>query len=256
MTDLVRVIVPGRWAGDEEVTDFPGRALQAWFYRELATRSEQLASALHDTSTEKPFHLAMVRGETPFLVIGAYGPLAGPVLDIADRLPRQILLNARWWEVSGDTQISTATWQELAACLLAGLPRRTVRLTFVTPTTFRSAGNYLPLPTPQALFLSLFERWQSWSPIDLGPGVPEAVQRIAIRRHRVQSVAVQLKGLITAFVGTAEFEMRERIHPYVGLLELLSRFATYSGVGAKVSTGFGCVVLGDRPSSRAPEQAS
>ncbi len=254
MNELVRIEVPGRWEGEAVETAFIGRALQAWFYRELATRDEGLATALHDMSAEKPFSIALRRQPDERLVVTAYGILAPFVLDLSRTLPDRLLLNARWWRREGEAAVERATWPELAAGLLAPAPETRTTLNFVTPTTFRSHGNYLPLPVPQLVFGGLLERWQTWSPVDLGAGAGAALEGIVVRRHRLASVAVQLKGLVPGFVGAAEFELRSAGGPYGGLVGVLARFARFAGVGAKVSTGFGCVDVttgAGRPASRA-----
>lgn len=242
MTALIRIEIPGRWETEPGPEEFPGRALQSWFYGQLAERDQRLAEELHDSQREKPFHVAMVRREeADVLVLAAYGPLVGQALSIAGHVTGRLAFNARWWRPVGQPSIEQADWDELAAPLLAVPAARLVRMRFLTPTTFRSNGNYLPLPAPSALFSSLLERWREWAPISLGEHALEAVPRIAIRRHRLQSVPVQLKGMIPTFVGVAEFEMRERLHPYAGLAAVLGQFARFSGVGAKVTTGLGCV---------------
>jgi len=156
-----------------------------------------------------------------------------------------------------EAAVKRATWSELAAGLLAPAPATRTTLNFVTPTTFRSHGNYLPLPVPQLVFGGLLERWQTWSPVDLGAGAGAALEGIVVRRHRLASVAVQLRGLVPGFVGAAEFELRSGGGPYGGLLGVLARFARFAGVGAKVSTGFGCVdvtTVAGRPASRARDE--
>ncbi len=240
-SELVRAVISGRWAGESAPDDFPGRALQAWLYGELAARDEELTTALHDASTEKPFQIALTRGHESQLVIGAYGPLSGPVRDIVATLRGRLLLNGRWWELAGAPEVECVTWEDLASRLLAPAPAPISRFHFVTPTTFRTGSHNLPLPVPSLVFGSLLERWRRWSPLDLGPEASNVLGDIVLRRHRLQSVAVQLRGHVPAFVGTAEFELREPHGHYVGLMETLTQFASFAGVGARVSAGFGLV---------------
>jgi len=258
VNELVRIEVPGRWEDQAEETVFIGRALQAWFYRELATRDDGLATALHDMSGEKPFSIALRRQPDVRLVITAYGLLAPFVQELSRAMPDRLLLNARWWRREGEALVERCTWPDLAAGLLAPAPESRATMTFVTPTTFRSRGNYLPLPVPQLVFGGLLERWQTWAPVDLGVEAGTALDGIVVRRHRLASVAVQLKGLVPGFVGAAEFEARQSEGPYAGLVGVLARFARFAGVGAKVSTGFGCVDVATAAGRRraATERAS
>lgn len=255
--DLVRIELPGAWAAAAPET-FPGRALQAWFYGRLAEIDERLAATIHDAAGEKPFHIALLRN-TPndTLVVSGYGPLADPLERLAAHFPRRILLDAHWWEAQGDPACTTARWADLAERLLRVPACTRYRFLFQTPTTFRSGGAYLPLPVPSLVFPSLLERWRSCASIDLGTEATEAAARILLRRHRVQSVAVQLKGHVVAFVGFADFEMRERTGPYAGLLDVLAGFAAFAGIGARVSAGFGSALAAPLPGGAAtPAQVS
>ncbi len=258
-TSLVRVEVPGRWAGAGGTRDFPGRALQGWFYGELAKCDEALAGMVHGIEGEKPFHVAIRRdvdGDT--LVVCGYGPLASVAEGLALRVPGRVLFDARWWERTGEARVERTGWADIAARMLRYPVRRRVRMAFTTPTTFRSGGHYLPLPVPATLFGSLLQRWRVWSPVSLEAECEAALRDIVVRWHRVHSAAVQLKGLIPAFLGTVEFEIRQSPGPYTGILDLLAEFCRFSGAGAKVSSGFGCVsvVPGEEPCSPAAGPAA
>lgn len=242
MTELVRIEVPGDWASSCEDTVFIGRALNAWLYRELATKDEGLATTLHDMPGEKPFHIALRRQPEPRIVVSGYSVLGSFIHHLAATFPERVLLNGQWWlRRQADPIVKTASWSDLAAALLKPSPESRVRFEFLSPTTFRSQGNYLPLPVPQVMFRGLLERWQTWSAVRLDRGAEDALASLVIRRFRISSVAVQLKGLVPGFVGWAELEARLGPGPYTGLLGVLGRFAQFAGVGAKVTTGFGCV---------------
>lgn len=155
----------------------------------------------------------------------------------------RVLLDARWRERTGEAHIERTGWADIAARMLRFPPQRRVQMIFTTPTTMHSGGHYVPLPVPSSLFGGLLQRWRRWSTVSIDPECEPSLRNIVIRRHRIHSVAAQLKGLIPAFLGTVEFEIRQDPGPYTGILDLLSEFCRFSGAGTKVSSGFGCVSL-------------
>ncbi|HZQ99786.1 MAG TPA: CRISPR system precrRNA processing endoribonuclease RAMP protein Cas6 [Chloroflexota bacterium] len=246
---LARLDLPGRWA-DQPPERFVGAALNAWLYGELARRWEALAERLHGEPSVKPFALALLPDR---LVVAGYGPLYRLVAALAERPPERLLLDARWWETTGTPTCYEATWGELAAPLLTGRPA-TVRLAFLSPTTFHTRGAYRPLPDPDPLFRGLLVRWQRFGAVDLGDGAAAALGAIALRRYEARSVAVQLAGLVPAFLGWAEFVARRPEPAYAGLAAALGGFAPFAGVGHKVGMGLGCVAPPRRPARSTEEE--
>jgi CRISPR-associated endoribonuclease Cas6 len=139
------------------------------------------------------------------------------------------------------------SYQDLAAPFLLGgqaSPDRKVQLEFVSPTTFRSQGRYIPLPLPELVFGSLLDRWQAFAPIALSPEVRRlAAEAVALARYQTQTRGLPFKagGMQIGFTGQVVFAALTHDRYWLNVLHLLARFAFYSGVGYQTTTGLGQV---------------
>ncbi len=258
MIELARLEFRCRWEQAPPRTHL-GRALNAWFYGALARHDERFVDALHAAGGQRPFAVALAPEPPGYQLVLSGGPRVAHYLpDLAQRLLAEgrVLLDGRWLAVEGLVAARTETFAALVQRHLLRAARPVpVRLEFRTPTTFHSRGRTLPLPVPDVLFLSLLQRWQAWGGIDLGPGAEATVsQCAALRRHRLQSVSVQMEGRFAAFVGMAEFTLVRPEPSYAGLLAALAAFAEFAGVGQKTAMGMGCVRAAVLPPAEDHEQ--
>lgn len=145
-----------------------------------------------------------------------------------------------------------------------------IKLHFNTPTTIKSKGIYRPLPLPEWIFKSLYERWQSLI-IPEGIAIPYTPARdvletflnyaISIRDYRIRAHHIPMKhSAIQAFSGTVRYHIEkpsralkraaqrddphaaETLTHYTELtcwLNLLTDFGFYSGIGSKTAQGLG-----------------
>lgn len=245
MVELVRLEFRARWA-ERHPQRFPGRAINAWLYGELARINQAAADALHDAPGVRQFTAAITEEDSqPKLVLSA-GPQAATLLsDVADRLTHtgRILLDGHWLQVEGLALARTETFANLVTThLLHSHTPRPVRLEFLTPTTFHSRGRTLPLPVPELVFSSLLERWHAFGGIFLGEQVDAVIANCtALRWHRLRSESIQMEGRFSTFLGKAEFTLVRPPPEYCGLLAALAAAAEFTGVGQKTAMGFGCV---------------
>lgn len=245
MIELARLEFRCRWE-EAAPRNHLGRALNAWLYGALARRAERLVDALHASTAPRPFTVALLPEPPEERLILSGGPPVAELLPaVAEGLVREgrLLLDGRWLRVDGVAAARTEQFATLVQRhLLRAVAPVPVRLRFCTPTTFHSRDRTLPLPVPDVLFLSLLQRWQAWGGLELGPGAEATIsQCAAVRRHRLQSVSVQMEGRFAAFVGTAEFTLVRPDPSYAGLLAVLAAFAEFAGVGQKTAMGMGCV---------------
>jgi CRISPR-associated endoribonuclease Cas6 len=245
MIELARLEFRCRWE-QAPPTRHLGRALNAWFYGALARCDERFVEALHASASPRPFAVALAPELPEYQLVLSGGPqIAHYLPDLAQRLlaDGRLQLDGRWLAVDGLVSVRTETFAALVQrYLLHSATPVPVRVEFRTPTAFHSRGRTLPLPVPDVLFLSLLQRWHAWGGIDLGPGAEATVTECAaLRRHRLQSVSVQMEGRFTAFTGVAEFTLVRPEPSYAGLLAALAAFAEFAGVGQKTAMGMGCV---------------
>ena len=123
-------------------------------------------------------------------------------------------------------------------------PAKYIRIEFLTPTAFKTGGNYLNMPTARLILTGLARRYDSLCDVhetvydSLGEEIGE---RVTIASYNLRSAAFPLENVrIPAFVGslTLRISSNETFRRYVNLL---CDFANYAGVGIKTALGMGHV---------------
>jgi CRISPR-associated endoribonuclease Cas6 len=260
-TALVFTLRP---AAAAQVSGGLGRATHAAILRLIAAGDAALAERLHDENGVRPFTVSNVLG------LNRRGPAVGvtPERDYGLRVtlltPELEALAAAWtpdalapldldgttWHVERVTAdpdehpwAGRATYEELASPALraaGGSTRWT--LEFDSPVTFRQRGVNQPLPTPDLVFGSLLDKWNAVAPLVL----PEEVRRFAAEcmaasRFELRSLAEPTKNgaLQIGAVGRCTYNAVNRDRYWLACIEMLARFAFYSGTGAGTARGFG-----------------
>jgi CRISPR-associated endoribonuclease Cas6 len=137
-----------------------------------------------------------------------------------------------------------STYQELSApFLLAKQPApRRVSLQFNSPTTFKSGGRHVPIPTPELVFGSLLERWNAYAPISFPAEVKRyASECLAVSKYVLETRPVPMKsgGLRVGAVGRISYATLNYDRYWMSVIATLAAFSLYAGVGAGTSTGLG-----------------
>lgn len=279
-----------------------GRAGQSLLLRLIGARDGALAQELHEAEKARPYtvsnlvlgkraggSLHVQAGQTGWLrFTGLSEAVSHPLITLADQPPDVAELDGHLFKVIGATLdpavhpwAGRISYQDFAAPYLLGGRERlnsTLRLEFVSPTTFRSQGRYLPLPLPELVFGSLLDRWQAFAPVALHPDTRRfAAEAVALSRYElrtrgmpyakrgageVRSRGAEEQGdsrhypTIIGFTGRVMFAVLNRDRYWLNVLHLLADFAFYSGVGYQTAAGLGQVRVGeriDRPGSRGDE---
>lgn len=242
-----------------------GRAAHAIVLGWIAAANPALAEQLHNDDGPRPLTVA--------------GPSDGPAREQAAETPaerpwylRVTLLSAelealaRAWtpEALGMlnldgalcrvTDIATtpeqhpwagaATYEGLAAPALlraTGGPSRWT-LEFASPVTFRRSGVNLPLPMPELVFGSLLDRWNALAPLALPDETRRFAQEcLAVSRFQLRSAVEPTKNgaLQIGALGRASYTAVNRDRYWTACVDVLARFAFFSGVGAGTARGLG-----------------
>lgn len=179
-----------------------------------------LAQAIHDANTPPPFSAHLEDG------LLRLGCLTTEVF-LAVASSRLAYKATREREDSFESILARA----------AGRPP-TVRLTFVSPTSFaandRAAAHVLP--DPEHVFGSLARRWVAAD----GPRLPElACRDVAVTFASVRAnKTVLAKYTVHGFTGRLSYRVPEGLE---SVYHALADFAEYAGVGGRTSQGFGRV---------------
>ncbi len=145
-----------------------------------------------------------------------------------------------------------ATYQDLAAphLLVQKSPNRYVELEFASPTTFRSGGRNVPVPMPDLVFGSLMDKWNALSPVAVSPDARRyAAECMAVASYELHSRVWPFKdALIVGGVGRCRYVMTTQDRYWMSVIQLLTDWALFAGVGAQTASGLG-------QARRAPEKA-
>ncbi|MCS7259672.1 MAG: CRISPR system precrRNA processing endoribonuclease RAMP protein Cas6 [Anaerolineae bacterium] len=244
-----------------------GRASQALLLRLIQAQDAALSARLHDEEGLRPYtasNLVLGRradgcllaapGESGWLrFTGLTEEVSACLRRLADDPPAMVDMDGCPLRVVGATMdaaqhpwAAQSDYPTLAARhLLAGEnPPPRLTLEFVSPTTFRSSGRYVPMPLPELVFGSLSERWQAFAPVALSPEVRRfAAEMVVVSRYllRTRSLPGKEGGLHIGFIGQVTFRTLNRDRYWLSVLNLLAEYAFFSGVGYGTAAGLGQV---------------
>ena len=240
-----------------------GRATHSWFLDTLAQIHPSFSQTLHDRNSIKPFTISNLIGARvrhDRLWFKDDDILRLRITTLHPHLTLIILNQAvPWWcqqniTLHGQTFAvqDAQTERGWSGCttfesLLKGVDEdaRDIHMTFVSPTTFKRTGDYFDaMPYPTLVFGSLLDRWNAFAPVLLPLDVNDAIDKIAIQHHVLNSETISLGGGrlnrdLPAFTGRVHFRLAEGDRTLRRYLHVLAAFAKYSGIGYKTTMGFG-----------------
>jgi CRISPR-associated endoribonuclease Cas6 len=138
----------------------------------------------------------------------------------------------------------STTYEALSApYLLARTPPASrAEIEFVALTAFRSAGRTVPLPLPELVYGGLATRWNHFAPVSISDEVRRyAEECLAISRYRLKTVTIKAKerSVQIGFVGHCRYTALNRDRYWLGLIQMLTDYAFYAGVGYQTAAGLG-----------------
>lgn len=238
---------------------FLGRALHGLVLSLLGEVDGALADAVHREAGPKPFRTAgpfigegyqpagkLLAGEVYSLVVAVLDTAVAEALGRAfdeTRRPVEVALDEAVCRVEG-VQVEEAGYEALFGRYFPGGPvRRSIELTFDTPTAFHSGGKNVPLPLPELVFGSVLERWNGVAPLTLSPALKEfAGECVGIAYYDLRAWTVSVAGgKQVGFVGRVGYRVLKYDPYWTRALNLLADFAWFCGVGVKTSMGMGQV---------------
>jgi len=267
LLSLVLALRPADQAeGLEPTPTWWGRAAHALLLRVLREADANLAAALHDEEGPRPFTVSSLLGPMPegrLAPDGSYtlrltalcrevaerllqatqdGPLAAGRTVELDYRPFRV--TAATWQDGQHRWAGATTYAELAAARLASGPPvpRQIVLQFTSPTTFKSQERHMPIPLPELVFGSLWERWNAFAPIAFPPEVRRyAAECLAVGRFHLSSRAVPMKegGMRVGGVGQITYVSLNYDRYWMSVMHTLAAYALYAGVGAGTTMGLG-----------------
>lgn len=243
-----------------------GRASYALLMRLIDAHDPTLAQTLHDTDGRKPFTCSTLIGGrrtakrqrtyTPdqpawLRFTGLTAAVSAHLLRLADHPPAAVELDGRHFTLLSATLdpavhpwANATTYDTLASPYLLAKhpPDFRISLNFASPTAFRQKGISHPVPMGNWVFGSLVDRWNQFSPVQIPPETRRyADECVVLSYYRLHTRAVPLKEGLTQMgcVGLGRYALLNKDRFWASLLNLLSYYAFYSGVGYQTTVGLG-----------------
>lgn len=254
-----------------------GRHLHALFLELVKSVDSNLATILHQQSTEKAFtlsplqilkippkklNLKLKNSSLQFQhnrSISAGTPCWWRVSLLDDKLFSQLMqlwlnLNPNQpWQLGG-SQLQVVSilsnpqpnqpWARFVSYsdLLkqASDNERQLKLHFCTPTTFRLTKYDSALPTPELVFKSLLRRWNQYSEI---PFSEEIIEPIYPSFFEIKTeIATDSRSKLIGCLGNVTFQILGEVESsIIQQINALADFTLYAGVGRKTPMGMGMV---------------
>ncbi|GBR75889.1 CRISPR/Cas system-associated RAMP superfamily protein Cas6 [Candidatus Termititenax persephonae] len=162
---------------------------------------------------------------------------------LVDNAPEIVLKhnNARI-NILGKRLANPLTYQTLTNQVLAGESNRRIVLRFLTPTTFKSAGEFVVFPEVRLIYGSLFRKWNAFATaVSLNDTAAQEhlVRHTKIAGYKLRTVRYAMEGVfINAFLGEVCLYVNGP-EALSQIADILFAFVRYTGLGAKTALGMG-----------------
>lgn len=242
-----------------------GRACHAAFLRLISQADPTLAERLHAPDERRPFtcsnlwgvrrrgrSLTLAPGASAFLrYTGLTAEVSRHLQRVAEDAPPYVELEGARLAIQQATLdpavhpwAGQTTYETLGAGhLLPGEPPSSrAELEFASPAAFRSGGHTLPVPLPALVYGSLVGKWNDFAPVAVSEEVRRfAEECLAISRYKLSTRAIAAKGesVQIGFVGYCRYVALNKDRYWLGLIQLLTDYAFYAGVGYQTTAGMG-----------------
>jgi CRISPR-associated endoribonuclease Cas6 len=125
-------------------------------------------------------------------------------------------------------------------------PQRKVRIQFVTPTTFKSNGDFVIFPQINSIYNSLLNKWNTYA-TEVSLKDENILEHLISHTHLIgynlRSTKFEMEGIrINSFKGEICLLIKGP-ESLVRIANLLLAFGEYSGVGAKTALGMGGIKI-------------
>lgn len=235
-------------------------ALHAWFLNQVRQYDPDLSAYLHDGESEKPFNISALAGQ--FVPTGTQlqlqahqtyqwhvNALTQPVAEFFQHwltnLPTTVeVRNAPLQIKNVNIAHAPTTYSQLLQQYSS--KNRDVKLSFISPTSFRRQGHHFPLPVPVNLFHSYLRRWNDFSGMSVEQDAfLEWIDKgVIINQFHLDStkVAAGKRGSVTGFMGAMSLSLNQKAlgNPeFTKLFYALVKLAPYCGTGHKTTFGLG-----------------
>ncbi|GAB6190135.1 hypothetical protein JCM30566_18780 [Marinitoga arctica] len=117
-----------------------------------------------------------------------------------------------------------------------------IELKFYTPTLFKIGDKHLRYPDEEKIYTGLLNKFNKYSESKINESIKDEFSGIKIINKNIRRKRVFISNFyLEGFVGNVEFEIPPENIELIKVVNILSEFAFYAGVGYKTTMGMGQV---------------
>lgn len=245
-----------------------GETVHGFVLNEVARVTQRYAETLHNMRGVKPFSLSPlllkrnegewefkdgklnIRRNTPVMIlISAFDDRILNVLmeafTDADKQKREVKIGGLRAVVNkvGLNEMDGGRFDKFSDIMENAKMEKKITFYLLTPLSFRQNGIQQTFPTPELVFSSLLQTWNAFSDIKIPEEIKDRFRSIVVSRYNLHSELWHFsKYKIFGCRGRVEYTFKDDFsESELRILNALSRFATYSGIGYKRTMGMGMV---------------
>lgn len=240
------------------INRFIGKKVHGWFFKVMKEADKEISTALHSNISDKAFTVSSFIGHNVSKPIQIeegkiYTIRITLLMDYLFDIFTSKIFETKMLEESleiEDAKFSVHSFSVGDINKWSGYiseeqlfkmdnTSKTVTMKFFTPTCFRIGDLHLREPDPDKVFTSLLNKFNKYSNIKFDEGIKEKFKEIEIvHKDTIQKKVYFPNFYIQGFVGTVTYKLPEK-PALIEAVNVLSRFAFYSGVGYKTTMGLG-----------------
>lgn len=202
------------------------------------------AEKLHEQGM-RPYTQYIYPGQEPEWVIRtmtqeAYANIILPLMEqnfqdiVLHRQHTELKVLGKQLDVHSRRELQELCWQEAASKYL--------ELAFITPTAFKSQGEYINMPSVRLLWQSIFNRYNTFAreSEQCAPEILEQlVERSRISGYNLRTISFTLEKIrVSAFVGKLRLQIKAESE-LLKVAKYLALQGEYGGIGIKTAIGMG-----------------
>lgn len=241
----MQVVIPLQIPSDHRINASWGSLFHGALMEQLPI---DLADELH-VSALKPWsqYLTVSQDGKVYWVLNTLSePMTQAIEEVLlKKLPTEWLIRQKGIKIQMGVPVSIerASYRELADRAFSRQDvQRKYQVVFSTPTTFKTAGEFVLFPSTDLLFNSLAQKWDAFA-TEISLYDPEVRAHLGthvlIKKYRLASVPFSVdSSWLTGFEGKIEIGIRGP-EALCRVADLLLSFGKYSGVGIKTALGMG-----------------
>ncbi len=255
-----------RFLEDGKIRGRGGEAVHGFIINEVASISEKYAEYLHNMKGIKPFSLSPVlpekgdwelkegylningNAEARIIISALNDETTGILIKaLIDAKKQEKMVNIGELKAKVERvyikERDGARFERYSNIIKRAKRNRKVMFRFLTPTSFRQNGTQMTFPTPDLVFSSLLQIWNTFSDIKIPEEIKEKFKSIAVSRYNLHSELWHFSRYkIFGCKGSIEYIFKNGFtDAELKLLNALCLFSEFSGVGYKRTMGMGMV---------------